>query len=114
MKRENIVRYDPKKHKDRTDWDRVRRLTDEDIAKAIASDPDAAPLLTKEWFKHAQVMPPLTKKGVFLRLDQDILDWFKRQGPRYQTRMNGVLRAYMLAHGTRLKKRAAGSKAKSR
>ena len=100
MKQERIVKYDPKRHKDRTDWERVRRLSDEDIAKAVASDPEAAPLLDKEWFKRAQLMPPLTKKGVFLRLDPDVLDWFKRQGPRYQTRMNGVLRAYMEAHGT--------------
>ena len=101
MKRERTERYDPKKHKDRTDWERVDRLTDEAIAKAVASDPDAAPILTREWFKHATLMPPLiNKKGVFLRLDPDILDWFKRQGPKYQTRMNAVLRAYMEAHAT--------------
>jgi len=98
MKRERIVSYDPKRHKDRTDRDRVRRLSDADIAKAVAADQDAAPLLTQDWFREAQAMPPLTKKGVFLRLDPDILQWFKRQGPRYQTRMNAVLRAYMEAH----------------
>jgi uncharacterized protein (DUF4415 family) len=107
------VKYDPKKHKDRTDLERVRRLTDEDIAKAVASDPDAAPLLTKEWFRHARVMPPLTKKGIFVRLDPDILDWFKRQGPRYQTRMNAALRAFMEAHGPPRAKRADRTKAGS-
>ena len=114
MKREHTVRYDPKKHKDRTDWDRVRRLTDEDIAKAVASDPDAAPLLTKEWFEQAQLIPPLIKKkGVYLRLDQEVVDWFKQQGPRYQTRMNAVLRSFMKAHGSLRKRRNARSKAKT-
>jgi len=97
-KRARIVQYDPKKHRDRTDWARVDRLTDAEIAAAVAADPDAAPLLTEEWFRQAQLMPPLTKQGVFLRLDQDLVAWFKSGGPGYQTRMNGVLRAYMLAH----------------
>ena len=85
MKRENIVRYDPKKHREgRTDWERLRRLTDKDIADAVASDPDAAPILTKEWFK--------------------------QQGPKYQTRMNAVLKAYMQAHGKPAKKPAGRTK----
>ena len=37
------------------------------------------------------------KEAISLRLDHDVLDWFKTQGPGYQTRMNGVLRAYMEA-----------------
>jgi len=35
------------------------------------------------------------KDAISLRLDHDVLDWFKGQGPGYQTRMNAVLRAYM-------------------
>jgi uncharacterized protein (DUF4415 family) len=35
---------------------------------------------------------------VSVRLDQDVLDWFKGQGPRYQSRINAVLRAFMEAH----------------
>lgn len=104
MKHENLERYDPKKHKSRTDWDRVRRMTDEEIEAAVASDPDAAPILTKEWFAQAEWVPPLTKKGVFIRLDPDVIAWFKEGGPRYQTRMNAVLRAWMLAHGKKAQK----------
>lgn len=37
------------------------------------------------------------KEAISLRLDHDVLDWFKTQGPGYQTRMNSVLRAYMAA-----------------
>jgi uncharacterized protein (DUF4415 family) len=98
VKRERTVRYDPRKHRDRTDWARVARLTDAEIEAAVASDPDAAPILTEAWFRQATWMPPLTKKGVFLRLDPDVVAWFKEGGAGYQTRMNAVLRAHMLAH----------------
>ncbi len=97
-KRERTVRYDPLKHRDKTDWERVSRLTDAEIEAAVASDPDAAPILTEEWFRQATWMPPLTKKGVFLRLDPEVVAWFKDGGPGYQTRMNAVLRAYAMAH----------------
>jgi uncharacterized protein (DUF4415 family) len=76
----------------------VAKLTDAEIAQAVASDPDAAPLLTEAWFREATWMPPLTKQGVFLRLDPEVVAWFKSGGPGYQTRMNAVLRAYALAH----------------
>jgi len=39
----------------------------------------------------------LTSRQIKHRLDREVLDWFKRQGPRYQTRMNAVLRAYVNA-----------------
>ena len=42
--------------------------------------------------------PRALKKQVTLRLDPDILDWFKRQGTGYQTRINAALRAFVEAH----------------
>lgn len=39
-----------------------------------------------------KVSPP--KTAISLRIEQDVLEWFKAQGPGYQTRMNAVLRAY--------------------
>ncbi len=96
-KKQRIVKYDPRRHKDRTDWARVDALTDEDIAKAVAEDPDAAPLLDREWFKKARIVLPEPKVAVSIRLDREILDWFKRQGPRYQSRINAVLRAFVTA-----------------
>jgi uncharacterized protein (DUF4415 family) len=106
------VRYDPKKHRDRTDLARVARLTDAEIETAVASDPDAAPILTEEWFRQATWTPPLTKQGIFLRLDPEVVAWFKAGGPGYQTRMNAVLRAYAMAHRKPVvrKKRAAGKR----
>jgi uncharacterized protein (DUF4415 family) len=38
--------------------------------------------------------PVLAKASISLRVDQEVLDWFKAQGPGYQTRMNAVLRAF--------------------
>ncbi|MDH4044222.1 MAG: BrnA antitoxin family protein [Gemmatimonadota bacterium] len=84
--------------RDLTDWERLRQLTDEDIAKAVAEDPDAAPLLDEEWFKRAKLVLPDPKLPVTIRLDRDVVMWFKQGGPRYQSRINAVLRAYMEAH----------------
>jgi uncharacterized protein (DUF4415 family) len=80
-----------------TNWARVDGLTERAIEKAVRSDPDAAPLLDREWFKRAKVLLPERKTALSLRLDPDIVRWFKAQGPRYQSRMNAVLRAYMEA-----------------
>ena len=77
----------------RTNWAEVDALTDEDIARAVASDPDAAPL-DFDWSK-AKVYFPKGKLPVSLRVDPDVLAFFKSTGKGFQTRMNGVLRAYM-------------------
>ena len=68
------------------------------IEKAIAEDPDAAPILDEEWFKNAEIVFPPGKSALSLRIDNDVLGWFKRQGRGYQTKINAVLRAYVRAH----------------
>ena len=45
-----------------------------------------------------QINVPEPKQPISFRVDPDVLDFFREQGPRYQTRMNAVLRAYMTAH----------------
>jgi len=45
----------------------------------------------------AELVEPGTKKLLTLRLDPDVVEWFRSQGPGYQTRMNAVLRRYMEA-----------------
>ena len=77
----------------KTDWAKVDALTDEDIARAVADDPDAAPL-DLDWSKAVLVYPKL-KSTISIRIDPDILKFFKSRGRGYQTRMNAVLRAYM-------------------
>ena len=94
MKKENIVtRKWGDRRKGNTDWARVDALTDEDIARAVADDPDAAPI-DLDWSNAVLVMPP-KKKAISIRVDEDVLDFFKREGEGYQRRINAVLRSYM-------------------
>ena len=51
--------------------------------------------LPDDFWDHAQVVWPVGKEAISIRLDQDVLDWFRRSGPRYQSRINAVLRSYM-------------------
>jgi uncharacterized protein (DUF4415 family) len=88
------------KTRDRSDWERVARQSNADIDRAIASDPDAAPILDEGFWRNAQSLePPPGKTPVTLRVDDDVLDFFRAGGPGYQSRMNAVLRAY--AHARR-------------
>jgi uncharacterized protein (DUF4415 family) len=94
MRDENITvvsRDDPRRGK--TDWATVDALTDEEIEAAIRHDPDAVPL-DFDWSEAVLVIPP-KKKAISIRLDEDVLDYFKREGAGYQRRMNAVLRSYM-------------------
>lgn len=81
------------RRKGKTDWARVDALTDEDIAKAVANDPDAAPI-DIDWSDAVLVMPT-KKKAISIRVDEDVLDFFKKEGDGYQRRINAVLRSYM-------------------
>ena len=84
--------------KDTTDWNRVESLTDEEIERAIANDPDAAPTLDEAFWRNAVILDPRHEKStVTMRIDDDVLDFFKRGGAGYQSRMNAVLRAYVYA-----------------
>ena len=82
--------------KGKTDFAVLDALGDDEIARAIAVDPEAAPLDT-DWAKAHLVLPP-GKELVTLRLDRDVLDWYRKTGKGYQTRINAVLRAYKKAH----------------
>jgi len=98
-KRERIVRVTAEEARhmpDRTDFARLDAMTDEDIAKAVAEDPDAVPL-DIDWTKARLVLPD-GKESVTIRVDKDVLNWFRRQGKGYQTHINAVLRAYKDAH----------------
>jgi uncharacterized protein (DUF4415 family) len=82
----------------KTDWARVDALTDRQIEAAVRADPDAAPILDREWFRSARLVLPERKVPISMRLDKDVVDWFKAHGKRYQSRMNAVLKAYVQAH----------------
>ena len=84
--------------KRKTDWRRVDALTDERIRRGIEADPDARPTDEDFWKKATLVMPQV-KETMTIRLDADVLEWFRRQGKGYQTRINAILRSYVRAHG---------------
>jgi uncharacterized protein (DUF4415 family) len=79
--------------KGKTDYRRLRRMTDREIADAAKRDEDAA-RLDIDW-SGAEVVVPAAKQAISIRLDGDIVEFFKRTGPGYQTKINAVLRSYM-------------------
>lgn len=91
----NMKRKDTSK-KSQTDWERLKNMADEDI------DLSETPELTPEMFARSVVrrgLKPVTRKSqITLRVDGDVLEWFKEQGQGYQTLINSLLRAYMEAH----------------
>lgn len=79
-----------------TDWTQVKAMSQEALEQAIAEDPDERDL-KPDWTR-AKLVMPTPKKSVTLRMEEDLLDWFKHQGKGYQARMRAVLRSYMEAH----------------
>ncbi len=103
MTEEHITRVSLKqarKMKSETDWARLDAMTEEEIDRAAAEDPDNPPWTEEDW-KNARVVWPQGKAPVTLRLDKDIIAWFKHQGRGYQTRINAVLRAFVEAQKPR-------------
>jgi uncharacterized protein (DUF4415 family) len=78
----------------RTDFKKLSRMRDKDIDFSEIST------LGHDFFKKAIIQMPVAKSSVSIRLDRDILDWFKKQGRGYQTRINAVLRTYYSAAKT--------------
>ena len=98
----NIVKrtLDPKKPLQVSDEQKAR-------LEAVASMPDeqidysdAPSLPNAVWMKAAEQLPH-TKKQITLRIDAEVLEFFKHTGKRYQSRMNAVLRSYVEAHKAR-------------
>ena len=85
----------------RVDLRRVDATTDTDIARQIAEDPDTAPEFTDAMFAAAQWTPPLKRVPIALRVDPDVLAFFREEGPGYQSRMNAVLETYVRHARTR-------------
>ncbi len=76
-------------------WSVFDALDDQQIVQAVAGDPDAAPIAGDEFWKNARVVLPLAKQAISIRLDEDVLAYFKKLGPGYQSRINAVLRSYI-------------------
>ena len=86
MKAKNTIK------ESRTDWNRLKKAPDREL------DFSDIPKLGKSFFDNAQVRMPRRKKALSIRLDADVIDWFKEEGKGYQTKINAVLRSYAEAH----------------
>ncbi|MPY88841.1 MAG: hypothetical protein GEU99_13045 [Luteitalea sp.] len=89
-----------KQHAIKSDFARIDKLRDEDI------DYSDIPELDDEVFAQPLVPWPPRKELITIRLDADVLDWFKHQGRGYQTRINQVLRRYMDVATRRVRSKA--------
>ena len=77
----------------RTDWARVRKLKDQDI-QLSAEHPEAEVRHIVRGIARRGLKPVPPKASIALRIDADVLEWFRSQGRGYQTRINAVLRAF--------------------
>ena len=76
----------------RADLERLRRMPDSEVRD---SSPPELSGLPEDFWDTAVLVEPVRKQAISLRVDEDVLTWFKECGPRYQSRMNAVLRSYM-------------------
>ena len=77
----------------KTDWARVRAMRDRDI-KQSPEHPEADLKHIVRGIVRQGLKPVSAKTSISLRVDADVLEWFRAQGPGYQTRINAVLRAF--------------------
>jgi len=75
----------------KTDFKRLRQLRDAEI------DDSDIPKLDKSFWKHAKLALPQPKDRLTIRVDHDVVEWLKKAGRGYQTRINAILRSYMKA-----------------
>ena len=77
----------------KSDWRRVRAQTDQDV-KLTTEHSEANVKRIVRGIARRGLKPIAPKASIALRVDADVLEWFRSQGPRYQTRINAVLRAF--------------------
>ena len=89
-----------RKAEGQTDWERVAAMTDAEVEAAAQADTEATPANDEFWRTTRVRMPEprSAKRHQGMRLDAEVIDWFKGQGPGWQTRMNAVLKSYVEAH----------------
>lgn len=77
-----------------TDWAALREMPEDDIERIAADDVDN-PATDESHWSGATVGLPIGKTSIHANFDRDVVEFFKRGGRGYQTRMNAVLRRYM-------------------
>ena len=95
------------RRKGKTDWARLRAMTEDEIERGAAEDADN-PAWTEGELANAQLSLPTSEAKVPLsiRLDPEVVDYFRAGGRGYQSRINAVLRAYVRS---RTQQRKTGS-----
>jgi uncharacterized protein (DUF4415 family) len=88
-----------KRGKSRSDLDKVDAMSDEELERLVAEDEDERGI-EPDWAR-AKLVLPRPKQSVHLRLEQDVIDFFKARGKGHISRMQAVLRAYVDAHRPR-------------
>ena len=78
--------------KSKTDWARLKAKNQPTIPTNEHPEADIHHIVRGVVRRGLQPLP--SKASISLRVDQDVLEWFKAQGPGYQTRINSVLRAF--------------------
>jgi uncharacterized protein (DUF4415 family) len=78
--------------KSKTDWARLKTNTKRALPGVEHPEADIHHIVRGVVRRNLKPLPP--KASISLRVDQDVLEWFKAQGPGYQTRINTVLRAF--------------------
>lgn len=91
----------------RVDRARIRRMTEVQIERT--SPPELA-YLPDDFWSDAELVSVPAKQAISLRVDEDVLTWFREAGPRYQSRMNAVLRSYVQS----MKRKPAGPRRRTK
>ena len=78
--------------KGRADLARLRRTSDAEIQRTAPAELRDLP---ETMWQDARVVTPVVKQAISIRLDQDVLEFFRAMGPRYQSHINAVLRSYV-------------------
>jgi len=99
-KKERTVRYSAeelqakrRRGESQSDWARAAAMSEGEIESAVAADPEEAGM-TVDWSR-ASVDMPQPKAVLNMRVDRDVLEFFRRDGRGYQTKINAVLRSYV-------------------
>jgi len=100
VKKERTARYSTeelqamrRRGESKSDWARAAAMTEAEVEAAIAADPEEA-AMSVDWSR-ASVDMPQPKAVLNMRVDRDVLEFFRRDGRGYQTKINAVLRSYV-------------------
>jgi uncharacterized protein (DUF4415 family) len=78
---------------ERTDLTRLKAMSEPELERSIAADPDRRDV-PRDWYRGAEAVTPRAKVPVPIRLDADLVEFFRDQGRGWQTKTNAVPRAY--------------------